>query len=130
MAGPKRCIAKMDLNYQYTLSDFLADLMTVESLKSEDSSGTPFDLLVAGYFGKVHGEGDYGCWRYEKFLVVTSYVSKNMAAFNVGDLAAVGEEKALTRGKLFRPILQYAVTNNVTNPSEFPEPKLFHPNAG
>ena len=113
------------MSYQYPLSDFLADVMTVEDLKREWSLEVPFQQYIAEYFRGVHGNGDYVAWRYEKFMVVNIYVSQNILAFNTGDLAVAGKDKALVRGKLFKPVLEYAVKHNVSNVANFPEPRYF-----
>ena len=97
------------MKYQYSLSEFLADLMTVEDLKPGWSSDIPFNEHIAEYFLGVHGDNDYTEWRYWKFMAVNIYVSRNMAMFKVRDLAVVGEDKALVRGKLFGPVLEYAI---------------------
>ena len=112
------------MNYQYPLSSFLADVKTIEELKVEWSSDIPFDKHIARYFHEVHGESDYAAWRYEKYMVVSIYVSKNIGAF--GDLAVVGEEEAVVKGRLFGPVLEYAVKHDISDIADFPEPQHFH----
>jgi hypothetical protein len=114
------------VSYKYPLKEFLADLAAVEELKLKWSSDVPFDEHIARYFHEVHGESSYSAWRYEKFMVVNIYVSRNIEAFNVGDLAVIGEEVALAHGKLFDAVLDYAVEHDICDVTNFPKPRYFH----
>ena len=84
--------------------------------------------LIQRYFSEAHGttDIDYAEWRYGKWEAVMVYVSRNMHAFDTGDLAVAGSERAVTHGKLFHPIFDYAIEHDITDPDAFPEPSCFH----
>ena len=89
------------------------------------------DAHIQRYFIEVHGASDidYAEWRYRKWKAVMVYVSRNMHAFDTGDLAVAGSERAVTHGKLFHPIFDYAIEHDITDPDAFPEPSFFHDTA-
>jgi hypothetical protein len=116
--------------YQYPFSEFLADVLYIEELKASWSWSSPeeYDALLCTYFAELYGakDLDYAEWRYTKWRAVTVYVARNIQAFNFGDLAAVGSERALTRGKLFHPIFDYALEHDIRRDEDFPAPQHFH----
>jgi hypothetical protein len=117
-------------SHEYEFSGFLADVRYIEELKPSWSwsSHDELDEHLCQYFIDVHGQYDidYAEWRYRKWKAVMVYVSRNAHAFNFGDLSVVGEETALSRGKLFHPIFDYAIAHDITKVEDFPEPGFFH----
>jgi hypothetical protein len=117
-------------NREYEFSGFLADVRYIEELKPSWSwsSSDELDEHLQRYFIEVHGayDIDYAEWRYRKWKAVMVYVSRNAHAFDVGDLSVVGDEKAVSHGKLFHPIFDYAIQHDIIDSDAFPEPSFFH----
>lgn len=119
-------------SYKYEFTEFLADLEYIEELKRDWkwSSREELDTHVCNYFASLYGREDikYAEWRYYKWMAVVVYVSSNAESFNFGDLSAVGSDHALGSGRLFHPIFDYAIENEIDDWSAFPAPEFFHQN--
>lgn len=119
----------MPLEGEYNFDQFWTDFAAVKiALRNQNESALSFDEYVAQVFDDLHGVNGLTHWQYGKFMLTCIYINTNKEAFDIGGLLVAGSNESLLGKELARRVLEYAVSNNLAQINEFPEPSFFiHP---
>ena len=113
------------MNWKYSIAEFVSDLRYIQLAKKSWSVVPPIEKFIEERFNDRHGPSDYTTWRYSMFMHVNIYMARNREAFNFGAWGVAGPENSLFSEVLLGRVLQYAITHDVCNVSEFPEAAYF-----